>query len=91
MLLQKMGANVKGIGTHTLLIEGREKLEGASFDICPDLLEAGTFLIAFALTGGQGRIKNINVDHLTFFLEKTLLFLPALQPRSPSAPSQSLP
>ena len=68
--LEKMGAKIEGIGTHTIQIEGKEKLSGAEFSICPDPLEAGTFLIAFAITRGQGRIKNINPDHLTFFLEK---------------------
>jgi len=68
--LEKMGAKIEGIGTHTIQIEGKEKLSGAEFSICPDPLEAGTFLIAFAVTRGQGRIKNINPDHLTFFLEK---------------------
>lgn len=68
--LEKMGLNITGIGTHTIEIEGKEKLSGAEFSICPDSLEAGTFLLAFALTGGEGKIKNINPDHLTFFLEK---------------------
>jgi UDP-N-acetylglucosamine 1-carboxyvinyltransferase len=65
-----MGLNIEGVGTHTILIEGKEKLRGVEFKICPDLLEVGTFLIAFALTGGQGKIKNANPDHLTMFLEK---------------------
>jgi UDP-N-acetylglucosamine 1-carboxyvinyltransferase len=69
-LLIKMGASIKGIGTHGIEIEGREKLSGAKFSICPDPIETGTFLIAFALTGGEGRIKNINPEHLTMFLEK---------------------
>ncbi len=68
--LKKMGVNIEGIGTHTILIEGKEKLNGTEFKICPDLLEAGTFLLAFALTGGQGKIKNVNPDHLIMFLEK---------------------
>jgi len=70
LFLRKMGVKLKGIGTHTLEIEGKERLSGAEFSLCPDPLEAGTFLIALAITGGQGRIKNINPDHLTFFLEK---------------------
>jgi len=70
LLLRKMGVKIEGIGTHTLEIEGKEKLSGAEFSLCPDPLEAGTFLIALAITGGQGRIKNINPDHLTFFLKK---------------------
>ncbi len=69
-LLKKMGLRIEGTGTHTIEIEGREKLSGAEFSICPDPLEAGTFLIAFAITGGQGIIKNINPEHLAFFLEK---------------------
>jgi len=69
-LLQKMGAEIKGIGTHTIEIIGKDKLNGAEFTICPDLIEAGTFLIAFALTGGEGRIKNVKPEHLTMFLEK---------------------
>ena len=68
--LKKMGLNITGAGTHTILIEGKEKLNGAEFAICPDLLEVGTFLIAFALSGGQGKIKNVNPEHLTMFLEK---------------------
>lgn len=70
MLLQKMGVNIKGLGTHTIEIEGKDKLSGTEFSICPDLLEAGTFFIAFAITGGEGKIKNVNPDHMTFFLEK---------------------
>jgi UDP-N-acetylglucosamine 1-carboxyvinyltransferase len=69
-ILEAMGAKIEGLGTHTIEIEGQEKLSGAEFSICPDLLEAGTFLIAFALTGGEGKIKNVNPEHLTMFLEK---------------------
>ncbi len=68
--LKKMGLNIKGIGTHTIEIVGRSKLKGATFKICPDPLEAGTFLLAFALTGGEGEIRNVNPEHLSFFLEK---------------------
>ena len=68
--LEKMGLKIKGVGTHTIEIEGKKKLSGANFKISPDWSEAGTFLIAFAITGGQGKIKNVNPDHLTMFLEK---------------------
>ncbi len=68
--LKKMGVEIEGIGTHTILIKGKEKLNGAEFKICPDLLEAGTFLIAFALTNGRGRVKNIDPEHLIMFLDK---------------------
>ncbi|MFH1462657.1 MAG: UDP-N-acetylglucosamine 1-carboxyvinyltransferase [bacterium] len=69
-LLQKMGVNITGAGTHTITIEGKEKLKGAEFAISPDPLEVGTFLIALAVTQGQGKIKNVNPEHLTMFLEK---------------------
>ena len=68
--LEKMGLKIKGVGTHTIEIEGKKKLSGANFKISPDWSEAGTFLIAFAITGGQGKIKNVNPDHLIMFLEK---------------------
>lgn len=69
-LLEKMGVNIKGQGTHLIEIEGKEQLEGAEFILSPDLLEAGTFLIAIALTGGKAEIKNVNHEHLIMFLEK---------------------
>jgi len=68
--LQKCGLTIEGVGTHTIEIEGKERLSGAEFSICPDPLETGTFLIALAITGGEGKIKNANPDHLIFFLEK---------------------
>ena len=65
-----MGVKVKGAGTHSIEIEGKSKLKGGKISLCPDWTEAGTFFIAFAITGGRGTIKNINLEHLTFFLEK---------------------
>lgn len=70
LILQKMGARVEGLGGHTIVVEGQKQLSGAEFDICPDPLETGTFLIALALTGGQGIIKKTKPEHLTLFLEK---------------------
>ena len=68
--LEKMGAKIEGLGTHSLCLEGRKKLLGTTFSISPDPIETGTFLIALAITGGQGRIKNVNHEDLIFFLEK---------------------
>lgn len=68
--LKRMGVRIGGLGTHAITIEGKEKLSGAEFSICPDLLEAGTFFLAFTLTQGNGKIKNCNPEHLTMFLEK---------------------
>jgi len=68
--LKKMGLKIKGIGTHTIEIEGRKNLKGTKFKICPDPIEAVTFFVAFAITGGGGKIKNVEPDHLTAFLRK---------------------
>lgn len=68
--LKKMGVNVEGIGTHTIVIEGKNELNGAEFSICPDPLETGTFFLAFVLTQGSGKISNTNPEHLVCFLDK---------------------
>lgn len=68
--LIKMGAKIKGLGTHSIEIEGTKKLENTNFKIGPDPIETGTFLIAFAITGGEGKIKDTNPEDLLFFLEK---------------------
>ncbi|OQX00482.1 hypothetical protein BWK69_01330, partial [Candidatus Parcubacteria bacterium A4] len=69
-MLISMGANIKGAGSHTIEIEGVKKMSGAKHSICPDPLETGAFMIAIAMTGGEGIIKNTCPEHLTFFLEK---------------------
>ena len=68
--LRKTGVEVEGDGTHTIIIKGKQKLSGVDFSICYDPTEAGTFLIAFAVTQGEGIIENVNPNHLTFFLER---------------------
>lgn len=68
--LRKAGVEITGDGTHTIIIKGKQNLPGIDFSICYDPTEAGTFFIAFATTGGEGIIENVNPDHLTFFLER---------------------
>ncbi len=68
--LKSMGVEIEGIGTHTLIIKGKKKLAGVNFVTSPDPIETGTFLIVFAITGGEGEIKNINAEDLVCFLEK---------------------
>jgi UDP-N-acetylglucosamine 1-carboxyvinyltransferase len=68
--LNKMGAKISGIGTHTLVIEGVERLHGAELTVIPDRLEAGTFAIAAAVTHGDVLIKGYAHDHLDLFTEK---------------------
>jgi UDP-N-acetylglucosamine 1-carboxyvinyltransferase len=65
--LQQMGANINGIGTRTLEIEGVDTLEPITFSNCPDRIELGTFMIAAAIAGAPGEaihITNANPDHL---------------------------
>jgi len=69
-LLQKMGAKISGLGTHTISILGVEKLRGCVHQIIPDLLEAGTFIAIGAAVPGEIEIKNVIPEHLDIFLDK---------------------
>ena len=69
-LLVKMGAKIEGIGTSTLKITGVEKLHGAKHRIIPDRIEAGTFIIAGALTGGDLKVQGCDPSHLGALLAK---------------------
>lgn len=68
--LNAMGAKIKIIGSHSFEIQGVKSLHGATHDIVPDFLEAGTFIVAGALTPGTVTVKKMNADHLTLFLAK---------------------
>jgi UDP-N-acetylglucosamine 1-carboxyvinyltransferase len=63
--LVAMGARIRGIGTSRLDIEGVDELHAADITTIPDRIEAGTFLVAGALCGGQTTLTNVNPDHLT--------------------------
>lgn len=69
-MLEKMGAKIKGVGTHTIDIEGVKHLEGASHSVIFDPIEAGTFIIIGAVTPGKITVKNVNLEYLDLFLEK---------------------
>ena len=65
LLLNEMGAKISGIGTNILIIQGVEKLGGVdSIDVIPDRIEAGTFLIAVAATGGKVKLNNVEPKHM---------------------------
>jgi UDP-N-acetylglucosamine 1-carboxyvinyltransferase len=68
--LKEMGAKIEGLGNHQIQIEGVKKLKGASHKIVSDPLEAGTFIIASAISQGRVKIKNVNLEHLVSFLDK---------------------
>ncbi len=62
--LQRMGAQIEGAGTDTILIQGVETLQGTSYSVLPDRIESGTYLVAAAITGGRVKIKDTRPDHL---------------------------
>ncbi len=62
--LNKMGARIKGAGTDTIKVEGVERLHGAKHSVIPDRIEAGTFMVAAAISRGTIHIKNILADHV---------------------------
>jgi UDP-N-acetylglucosamine 1-carboxyvinyltransferase len=65
-----MGARIRGAGTDTVVIEGVERLHGTRYEVLPDRIETGTYLVAAAITGGQVRVKNTRPDHLDAVLAK---------------------
>ncbi|PFO08010.1 UDP-N-acetylglucosamine 1-carboxyvinyltransferase [Bacillus sp. AFS076308] len=68
--LNKMGARVKGAGTGTLRIEGVDVLFGADHAIIPDRIEAGTFMVAAAITGGDVLVRGAVPEHLSSLIAK---------------------
>jgi len=69
-LLVKMGAKIEGAGTPTIRIEGVSKLHGATHAVIPDRIEAGTFLVAGAITGGDILLTDCEPGHLAAIIEK---------------------
>lgn len=61
--LNKMGAKIRGAGTDTIRIDGVDKLHGADYTIIPDRIEAGTYMIAAAMTGGDIVVENVLPEH----------------------------
>lgn len=69
-MLRSMGAQITWRDSHTIEIEGVERLHGAEHSVEPDNLEAGTFIVIGALTPGRVVVKNINFEYLDMFLYK---------------------
>ena len=63
-LLNMMGADIKGAGTNVIRINGVKNLRGVNYTIIPDQIEAGTYMIAAAITGGDITVKNIIPQHM---------------------------
>ena len=68
--LNSMGAKIEGAGTTTIIIEGVERLHGTSYDVLPDRIETGTFLVAGAITGGRVLAKRARPKTLDAVLHK---------------------
>ena len=62
--LNSMGADIRGAGTDTIKINGVDRLHGGSYSIIPDQIEAGTYMVAAAATGGEVLVKNVIPKHL---------------------------
>ncbi len=70
--LNSMGANIKGAGTDVIRIKGVSSLHGTTYSVIPDQIEAGTFMFAAAVTGGDILIKNVIPKHLESISAKLL-------------------
>jgi UDP-N-acetylglucosamine 1-carboxyvinyltransferase len=65
-----MGAKIQGAGTDKIVVQGVKRLRGTTYDVLPDRIEGGTYLVAGAITQGYVRIKNTRPDHLDAVLAK---------------------
>jgi UDP-N-acetylglucosamine 1-carboxyvinyltransferase len=70
VFLNTLGAKIKGAGTDIIEITGVKSLKGGTHSIIPDRIEAGTFMVAAAMTGGRVKIENVRLDHLEAVIAK---------------------
>ena len=68
--LNKLGAQIKGVGTSTIRIKGVKELGGATHSIIPDRIEAGTFMVAAAITKGDVIVENVITSHIKPIIAK---------------------
>jgi UDP-N-acetylglucosamine 1-carboxyvinyltransferase len=68
--LMAMGAKIDGVGTSTLIVEGVERLHGAHYEVLPDRIETGTFLVGAAMTGGKVRARGARANTMDAVLQK---------------------
>ena len=71
--LQRMGANITGLGTPRIVVEGAQELHGVDHEIIPDRIEAGTFMVAAAITNGELVIENCRPRQLMAFIDRLRL------------------
>ncbi len=68
--LIKCGANIKGVGTEKIIIEGQKQLSACSYNVIPDRIEAGTYMIAAACTKGNVDVYNVSMEHISSIVAK---------------------
>jgi UDP-N-acetylglucosamine 1-carboxyvinyltransferase len=68
--LNKCGASITGQGSPRIVIEGVEELRGCEYRIIPDRIEAGTYMVAAAITNGELQLENCRLDHLMAFVDR---------------------
>jgi UDP-N-acetylglucosamine 1-carboxyvinyltransferase len=68
--LIRMGADIEGAGTNTIVVRGVERLHGTHYEVLPDRIEAGTFLVAGAISGGRVTAKRVRADTMDAVLAK---------------------
>ena len=72
LCLKKMGAKIVGENSSSIVIQGVEHLSGVDYSICPDRIEAGTYLVAAAITGGKIIVNNIEPDSMRSIIGKLI-------------------
>ncbi|MCB0211726.1 MAG: UDP-N-acetylglucosamine 1-carboxyvinyltransferase [Anaerolineae bacterium] len=91
-LLRRMGANIEGVGSNLLTIHGVTSLHGTEYTLSADYLEVGSFIALSAVTEGEIRIKNVNLEHLrmTLMIYDRLGLIPKIQDNDLLLPSNPL-
>ena len=69
-LLNRMGARITGVGGPEIVVEGVEELQGVEHKVIPDRIEAGTFIMAAAMTGGSLTLRNVELSHLVAVVDR---------------------
>ena len=68
--LVQCGASIIGQGTPRIIVEGVKELQGCEYSVIPDRIEAGTFMVAAAITNGEIKLENCRLDHLMAFVDR---------------------
>lgn len=84
-MLNAMGADIRGAGTETIVIHGVENLGGCDHRVIPDRIEAGTFMMAAAITRGELRLEGVRLDHMQAIVSKLSEAGVLIQPDGPDS------